>query len=274
MRTILARIRTLPESAADAALARADIVFEAVPGLLDVKRATLGRISEAAPEHAILASTTSTILSDTLADFVRYPRRFLNAHWLNPAPLVPLVELSPAATTGAEVTGRLTSLLEDIGKVPVVCRPSPGYIVPRIQMLAMNEAARMVEEGVVDVEAIDRATRYGLGFRFAVLGVLEFVDFGGTDILARAGAYMTGATGEERFRPPPIVDRQMAEGRTGVAAGRGFYDWRGVDLARHRREKLEALLALSRLFGLERPPADTTAPEARPPTTDDRESGR
>lgn len=260
--TILERIHILPEAEADRALARADIVFEAVPEAIEPKRSVFERVSAVAPEHAILASTTSTILSDTLAGFVRDPGRFLNAHWLNPAPLIPLVELSPAAATRPEVTDRMKALLEGIGKVPVVCRPSPGFIVPRLQILAMNEAARMVAEGVATVEEIDRATRFGLGFRFAVLGVLEFIDFGGTDILARAGAYMADATGESRFRPPAIVDRHMHEGRLGVASGRGFYDWRSMDVARHRREKLSALLALSRLLGLERPPGSAAAAAA------------
>ena len=115
----------------------------------------------------IIASTTSTILVDDLSGAVEHPERFLNAHWLNPAFLVPLVELSPGAHTDPAVTARLKTLLEGIGKVPVVCAARPGYIVPRIQALAMNEAARMVEEGVASAEDIDKAIKYGFGIRFA-----------------------------------------------------------------------------------------------------------
>ena len=96
---------------------------------------------------------------------VEHPERFLNAHWLNPAYLIPLVELSPGARTDPAVTARLKAMLEGIGKVPVVCAARPGYIVPRIQALAMNEAARMVEEGVASAEDIDKAIKYGFGFR-------------------------------------------------------------------------------------------------------------
>jgi 3-hydroxybutyryl-CoA dehydrogenase len=81
-------------------------------------------------------------------------------------------------------------LLEGIGKVPVVCAATPGFIVPRIQALAMNEAARMVEEGVASAEDIDKAIRYGFGFRYAVLGLLEFIDWGGGDILYYASRHL------------------------------------------------------------------------------------
>ena len=104
---------------------------------------------------------------------------------------MPLVELSPGEHTDPAVTARLKALLEGVGKVPVVCAARPGYIVPRIQALAMNEAARMVEEGVASAEDIDKAIKYGFGFRFAVLGMLEFIDWGGGDILYYASRYLT-----------------------------------------------------------------------------------
>ena len=97
-----------------------------------------------------------------------------------------------------------------------MCAPRPGYIVPRIQALAMNEAARMVEEGVASAEDIDKAIKYGFGFRFAVLGMLEFIDWGGGDILYYASRYLTQALGSERYAAPEIVERNMREGRIGL----------------------------------------------------------
>src|SRR5690606_14722602 len=145
-------------------------------------------------------------MADELQALVTPPERFLNAHWLNPAYLVPLVEVSPGSSTNPEVTARLVALLEGIGKVPVVCKASPGFIVPRLQALVMNEAARLIEEGVASAEDIDRATRHGLGFRFAVLGVLEFIDWGGGDILYHASRYLKDATGSERFAAPKVIE--------------------------------------------------------------------
>ena len=166
---IAARISVIPNSEAQRALSSAAVIFEGVPEVLDLKREALERAAVLAGPEPIIASTTSTILADDLSGAVSHPERFLNAHWLNPAYLVPLVELSPGQKTDPAVTQRLKTLLESIGKVPVVCAARPGYIVPRIQAIAMNEAARMVEEGVASAAEIDKAIKYGFGFRFAVL---------------------------------------------------------------------------------------------------------
>ena len=142
-----------------AVVADAGMVFEGVPEVVDLKREVLAAASKCAGPDVIIASTTSTILVDDLSGAVAHPERFLNVHWLNPAYLIPLVEISPGAATDPAVTARLKALLEGIGKVPVVCAAAPGFIVPRIQALAMNEAARMVEEGVASAEDIDKAIR-------------------------------------------------------------------------------------------------------------------
>ncbi len=236
------------------ALREADVIFEGVPETREAKEAALRAISAAARPDAIVASTTSTMLSTELQDFVTHPERFLNAHWLNPAYLVPLVELSPGASTDPAVVERLKTLLEGIGKVPVVCKASPGYIVPRIQALAMNEAARLVEEGVASAEDVDRAIKYGFGLRYAVLGLIEFIDWGGGDILYYASRYLREATGEERFAAPKIVEDNMHAGRLGLRSGQGFYDFRDMDVERFKRERLGAYVALLRHFGLLKPP--------------------
>jgi 3-hydroxybutyryl-CoA dehydrogenase len=251
---ILARVRFAGHDEAPAALSAADVIFEGVPETLPAKREALALLSRFARPDAIIASTTSTIMADDLQAFVEPPGRFLNAHWLNPAYLVPLVEVSPGRTTDPDITARLVALLESIGKVPVVCKASPGFIVPRLQALVMNEAARLVEEGVASAEDIDKATRYGLGFRFAVLGVLEFIDWGGGDILYHASRYLTQATGSDRFAAPRIVEDNMAAGRTGLRERAGFLDYSGLDIDAYRRQRLAAFTAQLRHMGALRPP--------------------
>jgi 3-hydroxybutyryl-CoA dehydrogenase len=252
--TIMRRISVVPREGARAALAGVPFVFEGLPETEDAKREALQFIDAHADAAAVVASTTSTFLSTHLAQMTRRPAQFLNAHWLNPAYLVPLVEVSPHPATDAAATARLDTLLTGIGKVPVVCKASPGYIVPRIQALAMNEAARLVEEGVASAEDIDKAVLYGFGFRFAVLGLVEFIDWGGGDILCYASRYMTAATGESRFAAPQVVENNMAEGRIGMKSGRGFYDWAGRDVDAHRRRRLGEFLAMLRHLGQLRPP--------------------
>ncbi len=252
--TLMARVSVVPAREAQDALASASIIFEGVPEVLDLKHDALARASQLAGPAPVIASTTSTILVDDLSGAVEHPERFLNAHWLNPAFLVPLVEISPGARTDPKVTERVTRLLESVGKVPVVCAARPGYIVPRVQALAMNEAARMVEEGVASAADIDKAIKYGFGFRFAVLGMLEFIDWGGGDILYYASRYLKDALGSERYAAPEIVERNMAEHRRGLRDGAGFLDYEGLDVEAYRRERLKAFVALLGHFGLNRPP--------------------
>jgi 3-hydroxybutyryl-CoA dehydrogenase len=252
--TLVARVTVVPEPDASAALSSAFVIFEGVPEVPDLKREVLARAAALAGPQPIIASTTSTILVDDLAGAVNRPQRFLNAHWLNPAYLVPLVELSPGARTEEQVTARLKALLESIGKVPVACAPRPGYIVPRIQALAMNEAARMVEEGVATPEEIDKAIKYGFGFRFAVLGMLEFIDWGGGDILYYASRYLTKALESERYAAPAIVERNMRDGHIGLRTGRGFLDYENLDIEAYRRDRLAAFVAMLTQLGISRPP--------------------
>ncbi|WP_093030346.1 3-hydroxybutyryl-CoA dehydrogenase [Ruegeria marina] len=243
---MLARIHIHGHDDLARALDGVPFIFEGVPETLEAKREVFDTLSRHADPDAVIASTTSTILSNDLQGFVSPPERFLNAHWLNPAYLVPLVELSPGDATDPAVTARLIGLLERIGKVPVTCAASPGYIVPRIQALAMNEAARLVEEGVASNADIDKATKYGFGFRFAVLGLLEFIDWGGGDILYHASRYMTRATGQDRFAAPGIIETNMAEGRRGLRDGQGFLDYDGLDVAAYQKERIGAFAAMLR----------------------------
>lgn len=247
---ILARVRFAPYAEAPQALAAVDVLFEGVPEVLEAKRAAFALAGAHLRAEAVVASTTSTMLSTQLAALLARPERFLNCHWLNPAYLIPLVELSPHEGTDAAVTGRMKRLLEAIGKKPVVCKAAPGFIVPRLQALVMNEAARMVEQGLASAEDVDRAVRYGFGLRYASMGIVEFIDYGGLDILYYASHYLAQALGEPRFEPPAIVERYMHEGRRGLRDGRGFFDWNAIDRAAYRREVLARQLALLRHLGL------------------------
>jgi 3-hydroxybutyryl-CoA dehydrogenase len=251
---IMQRIAVAPYEGARNALQGVRYVFEAVPETEEAKREALAFIHANTDKDAIVASTTSTFLSTHLAGYSGRPTRFLNAHWLNPAFLVPLIEVSPTPQTDRAVVEEFKSLLSEIGKVPVECVASPGYIVPRIQTLAMNEAARLVEEGVATAEDIDKAVKYGFGFRFAVLGLLEFIDWGGGDILYYASRYLADAMHDKRFEAPEIVHDNMAEGRNGLREGQGFFDYGGVDVPAYRRARLAAFLRMLQQAGLARPP--------------------
>jgi len=255
---VAARVQLIPAADAPATLGAADLVFEAVPERMDAKREAFEQLNRHCRDDAILTSTTSSIPVTQLAARVRRPERFLNIHWLNPAYVIPVVELSTHPGTATTVLERTKALLEAIGKLPVVCGPTPGYIVPRLQALVMNEAARMIEEGAATAEEIDKATRYGLGLRFAALGVVEFIDFGGADILHHASREMSASIDANRYRVPAIVERMVAEGKLGLKTGSGFYDYAGRDLGAYRADVLSRTLGMLRHAGLWRPPAEET----------------
>jgi 3-hydroxybutyryl-CoA dehydrogenase len=259
--SIRRRIDIVDLDHANDVLKTAGIIYEGVPETLEAKRDALKRICESAPATAIIASTTSTMLASELAGMVTHPQRFMNAHWLNPAYVIPLVEISAHDQTSGEALDALKESLTGIGKVPVQCACSPGFIVPRLQTLIMNEAARMVEEGVATVEEIDRATRYGLGFRFASIGVLEFIDYGGNDILYHASHYLSDNLDASRYEAPDIIKRYMHEGKIGLRSANGFLSYEGVDLNAYRRDVLARTLGMLRHFGLDQSIPSTTVKE-------------
>ena len=194
------------------------------------------------------------MLADALAALVTHPDRFLNAHFLNPAYLIPLVEVSPAKSTAEETYTAMQALLESAGKVVVRCAPSPGFIVPRLQAAAMNEAARLVQEGVATPEDIDRAVRAGFGPRYTAMGMCEFIDYGGLDILYYASKAMARALDAPRYEPPAIVERLMQEGKRGAREGQGLADWRGRDLAAYQKALVGRFVTLFAHLKLLPPP--------------------
>jgi 3-hydroxybutyryl-CoA dehydrogenase len=224
------------------ALEDCEFVQEALPESVPLKRAVLGRLGEVVPPDTIVASTSSTIPPSHLADRLVKPERFLVAHWLNPAHIIPLVDVVAAPSTSRATVERTIALLEQLGKVPVKCKDSPGFIGPRLQVLLMNEAVRLVEEGVATPEDVDRAFRAGMGFRYASVGIFEFIDWGGVDILYRASRYMTEALGDERFKPARLVEEKMARNELGPKTGRGFFDYAGARREVFETEKVRALL--------------------------------
>ncbi|OTG85328.1 3-hydroxybutyryl-CoA dehydrogenase [Acinetobacter sp. ANC 4558] len=226
---ILDNIQVLAKQESISFLRQCDLIMEGVPEQTQAKQDIFTWLDQYISPKCIVASTTSTFLVTDIAQMLSHPERVVNAHWLNPAYLIPLVELSRSEQTSNDIVENLKAFLTQIGKVAVVCNAKAGYIVPRIQALAMNEAARMVEEGVASAEDIDIAIRTGFGLRFSVLGLLEFIDWGGGDILYYASQYLQQELGE-RYRTPQIIADNMQNKRNGLREGQGFYDYATMDI--------------------------------------------
>jgi 3-hydroxybutyryl-CoA dehydrogenase len=243
----VAVLRRIEERIGLDALRGCGFVQEALPESVPLKQETFARLKGVVDDDAIIASGSSTISPSDVCDAVDRPERFLVAHWLNPAHIIPLVDVVPGPRTAPETVTRTLTLLESLGKTPVRCGDSPGFIGPRLQVLLMNEAVRLVEEGVATPEDVDRAFRAGMGFRYASIGIFEFIDWGGVDILYRASRYMTEALGDERFKPARMVEEKMARNELGPKTGRGFFDYSGDRREAFETEKLRALLRRLRI---------------------------
>jgi 3-hydroxybutyryl-CoA dehydrogenase len=217
----IARIR---EVASLEELARAQLVVEAIPEDLDLKRDAFRRLG-AASSDAILATNTSSLPVARIASATERPARVAGMHFFNPVPLMALVEVIAAPSTEQEVAADVALSARRLGKIPVAAADTPGFIVNRIQRAYYLEAFRILEDSQSSIAAIDDAMR-GIGFR---LGPFELADLVGTDVNLAAGtAIFDGFFGDPRFRPAQAQRRVVDAGRLGRKSGAGYYDY-GID---------------------------------------------
>lgn len=198
-----------------------DLVIEAVPEDRALKDDALARAEAVMPEHAVLASNTSSISIDDLAAGRLRPERFLGLHFFNPVPASALVEIVRGAATDAAVAESASGWVNALGKTPVVVSDSPGFASSRLGVMLGLEAIRMLEEGVASAADIDAAMT--LGYRHP-MGPLRTTDVVGLDVRLGIAEELESALGE-RFAPPELLRRMVADGKLGRKSGEGFYTW-------------------------------------------------
>lgn len=218
------------------AAAQADFVFEAVYEDLSVKQGVFRELDEHAPPGAVLATTTSSLRVGDIANVVSEPGRVLGAHWANPPHILPLVEVVLGPATSEEVHAALLAFLRKIGKAPVTCRDVAGYIVNRLQYAMLNEAVSLVERGLTTPEDVDEAVRHGFGIRLACKGPFEWNDLlHDADITLNVFENLYKAEGDPKFKPSPLLLKQIERGELGLSTGKGWRDYGG----RSREELIE-----------------------------------
>ena len=229
-----------------AAVELADIVVEAAPEKLEIKRKLFPEVAAAAPPHAILASNTSVIpitrIGEDLPSAAR--ARFLGTHWWNPPYLVPLVEVIRTEYTDPDVFQRMFDLLGELGKRPVkVQRDITGFIGNRLQYALWREAFSLIENGVCDAETIDMVIKNGFGSRFPVLGPMENADLIGLD-LAR-DIYDLVVPELSNARPPSrLLSERIEQGKLGMKSGEGLRAWTSEESSAVRSRLSRHLLNL------------------------------
>ncbi len=199
-----------------------DLVVEAVPERFDLKLQVLRTVESSAPEHAILASNTSSISITALQRSLARPGRFIGLHFFNPVHVMRLLEVVRGEDTELAVVENAVAFARRLGKEPILVKDSPGFASSRLGLALGLEAMRMVEEGVASAEDIDRAME--LGYRHP-MGPLKLTDLVGLDVRLGIAEYLHEQLGGERFQPPAILRRLVAEGKLGRKTGEGFYTW-------------------------------------------------
>ncbi len=203
-------------------LADVDYVIEAVFEDIQVKRELFAKLEAVCRPDVVFATNTSSISITEIAAASQRPDRVVGMHFFNPVPVMKLVEIIPALQTDSAAVELATAVTDKLGKTPVACNDTPGFVVNRILIPMMIDAARVFESGAASAEGIDTAMKLGANMP---MGPLELMDFVGVDIAYHIGNVLYEYTKEQRFSPPTIMRKMVKAGHLGRKSGKGFYDY-------------------------------------------------
>jgi 3-hydroxybutyryl-CoA dehydrogenase len=204
------------------AIAAADFVVEAVPEKLEIKSAVLAEADRILRPEVIIASNTSSIAMTTLAAMTKRSDRFVGMHFMNPVPVMVLVEVIRALQTSDATFEMTMELAKKVGKTPVAVNDAPGFVSNRVLMPLINEAVFCVMEGVATAEAVDAVMKLGMNHP---MGPLELADFIGLDVCVDILHVLQEGLGDPKYRACPLLKKYVAAGWLGRKSGRGFYSY-------------------------------------------------
>jgi 3-hydroxybutyryl-CoA dehydrogenase len=202
--------------------ATADLIIEAAPEKLELKKAVLQQLEMAADHPFIFASNTSSLSISEIASASKRPETVIGMHFFNPVHLMRLVEIVVGEKTSAETVNTVTNVGRKMRKEPIVVKDVPGFASSRLGVVLGLEAMRMFEQGVASAQDIDTAMELGYNHP---MGPLKLTDLVGLDVRLNIAEYLHRELGSEAFKPPEVLRRMVSEGKLGKKTGKGFYDW-------------------------------------------------
>ncbi len=215
----LARIGTDTERSA---CADADLVVEAIPEIPEIKFSAFQDLDRICKPSAILATNTSSISIDAIAEKTNRPDKVIGMHFMNPVPIMKLVEVINGSDTSNEVTEAVLLAAEKMGKIPLMCNDSPGFVSNRILCPMINEAILTLQEGVAEPEAIDGIMKLGMNHP---IGPLALSDLIGNDTVLHIMNVLYDGFEDEKYAPAPLLIKMVEEGKLGRKSGEGFYTY-------------------------------------------------
>lgn len=216
----LGRVRTFTDL--EKGIAKADLVVEAATENISLKKKIFSQIDQLAPEASILATNTSSISITEIAAVTSRPEKVIGMHFMNPVPIMKLIEVIRGYSTSDEVTRKIMELSKTLGKVPVEVNDYPGFIANRILMPMINEAIYSLYEGVAGVYEIDTVMKLGMAHP---MGPLQLADFIGLDVCLSILKVLYEGFGNPKYAPCPLLVNMVMAGKLGVKSGEGFYDY-------------------------------------------------
>lgn len=203
-------------------LSECDLIVEAIPEILQLKLDTFSELDSICRRDSILATNTSSISIDAIAKATNRPDRVIGMHFMNPVPIMKLVEVINGSETLSEVTDEVISVAESMGKVALLCNDSPGFVSNRILCPMINEAILTLEEGVAEPDAIDGIMKLGMNHP---IGPLALADLIGLDTVLHIMGVLHDGLGDDKYKPASLLVSMVGEGKLGRKSGKGFYDY-------------------------------------------------
>jgi 3-hydroxybutyryl-CoA dehydrogenase/5-formyl-3-hydroxy-2-methylpyridine 4-carboxylate dehydrogenase len=224
-------------------LVGADLVVETVPENIDLKLDLLSKIDALVSSECILASDTSGIPITRLQEGNSRPGRVVGMHWSNPPHIIPIIEVVAGKATAPETVECMTALVRHINLLPILVKKDvPGFVENRVLYAIMRECVDLVEEGVIDPEALDQCVSWGIGYKLAVVGPMALLDMAGLDIYQAVGSYLNKEL-STRDDVSPLITEKTAAGRLGIKSGAGIFDYTPERIAELRQARAQKLVA-------------------------------